>query len=228
MDETPNHNFNQYQHGERPWGHQEDFEELEEIVPIRDVESNLSNYTPHGGATFIATDTGAVFDGTGEEWIAAKRRFGEIATTGSGGTLWGSSGDHVPLASIPIAQGTQLSTSSTSYVRLTTSATQRPSIHLTRQLDLSNVTNKEIFLTCVLSSGSSNVTAYARLNTYRAGSLPGTRISRQNSAGAIVTGPYAPLDSAAPDRIDIEGRVSSSTGTCTVYSATAHLAGVID
>lgn len=46
-------------------------DKLETKVPVRDIESNLSNYTPHNGAKFEATDTEAVFYGDGTSWIQA-------------------------------------------------------------------------------------------------------------------------------------------------------------
>lgn len=228
MEETPNHKFNQYQHGERPWGHQEDFKEVEETLPIRDVESNLSEYTPHGGATFIATDTGAVYDGTGAEWVPAKRVFGDISTMGgSEATVWGSTGDHVLLGSHQIAPNSTLSTSSTSYISLT-SPSQRPMIHTYRVGDLSNVTSKEICFICVLAAGSDSANAYARLNTFRVGSIPGTEISRSYASGAYVSSAWAPYETGLPDRIELEGRVNTASGTCSVHSATVYIAGVID
>lgn len=72
-DETPNHQLNTYEQGDSNWEHSTDMETIEERLVIRDVEANLSNYTPHSGATFIATDSGAVFDGDGASWNGAER-----------------------------------------------------------------------------------------------------------------------------------------------------------
>ncbi len=228
MDETPNHKFNQYQHGERPWGHQPDFQEVEENLPVRDVEANLSNYTPHGGATFIATDSGAVYDGTGSQWVPASRKFGEISTMGgTEATIWGSSGDHVLLGSLQIAPNTVLSTSSTSYVSLA-SGPERPMIHTSRVGDLSNVNNKEICFICVLSAGIDSANAYARLRSFRTGSLPGTEISRGYAAGGYVSSDWAPYTTGSTDRIELEGRINTASGTCSIHSATAYISGVID
>lgn len=228
MEETPNHKFNQYQHGERPWGHQEDLEEIEENLPIRDLEANLSNYEPHGGATFIATDSGAVYDGTGSQWVPAERVYGDISIAGGAeSTIWGSTGDHVLLGSHQIAPNSVLSTSSTSYVSLT-DPPQRPMIHTSRVGDLSNVNNKEICFICVLSAGTDSANAYARLNTYREGSIPGTQISRGYAAGGYVSSAWAPYGTGSTDRIDLEGRINTASGTCSVHSATVYLSGVID
>lgn len=228
MDETPNHKFNQYQHGERPWGHQEDLQEIEETLPIRDLEANLSNYEPHGGATFIATDSGAVFDGTGSQWVPAKRVFGDVSVAGgSEATIWGSSGDHVLLGSHQIAPNTVLSTSSTSFISLT-NPPQRPMIHTSRVGDLSNVNKKEICFICVIGAGTDSANAYARLSSYREGTISETEISRTYGSGAYVSSAWAPYETGSTDRIDLQGRINTSAGTCSVHSATVYIAGVID
>jgi hypothetical protein len=46
----------------------ENFDALETDVEIRDVESNLSNYSASAGAKYFATDTGAVYVGTDSGW----------------------------------------------------------------------------------------------------------------------------------------------------------------
>ena len=55
------------------------FDEIDTDVPIRDVESNLSNYTPKSGAKFEATDTENVFIGDGSSW-------NQLATSGKNPT----------------------------------------------------------------------------------------------------------------------------------------------
>lgn len=230
MEETPNHNFDKFQHGERPWGHQDDLDHIEENLTVRDVEANLNQYEPHGGAEFIATDTGAVYDGTGSQWVPAKRVFGDISVAGgSESTIWGSSGDHVLIGSHQIAPNTVLSTTSTSYTRMT-DPPQRPMIHSSRVGDLSNVNRKEICFICVLGAGSDSATAYARLATYREGSITGTQISRSYASGAYVSSAWAPYETGSTDRIELQGRINTSAGssTCSVHSATVYIAGVID
>lgn len=49
-------------------------DKLETKVPIRDFESNLTDYTPHDGAKFEATDTENVYYGDGSDWIQADSR----------------------------------------------------------------------------------------------------------------------------------------------------------
>jgi hypothetical protein len=71
-DNTPNHGLNTYELGETDWTHSPDMEALEASVPVRDVEGNLGDYVPHAGAKFEATDTEAVFYGTGEAWQRAR------------------------------------------------------------------------------------------------------------------------------------------------------------
>lgn len=68
---THNHGLNTYEKGETDWTHSPDMEALERRVAVRDVEANLANYVPYAGAKFEATDTEAVFYGTGEDWERA-------------------------------------------------------------------------------------------------------------------------------------------------------------
>jgi hypothetical protein len=70
MTETPNDTYKQPDKGSQDW-HQplnNNFEELDTDVEIRDTESNRSQYTPKAGAKFFATDTGAVFIGDSSDW----------------------------------------------------------------------------------------------------------------------------------------------------------------
>ncbi|NUE03542.1 hypothetical protein HUB97_13720 [Halorubraceae archaeon YAN] len=46
----------------------ENFENLERDVEIRDTESNLDEYEPKDGAKYLAVDTGKVYLGNGENW----------------------------------------------------------------------------------------------------------------------------------------------------------------
>lgn len=77
MEETDNHVLNTYTSGETGWTHSPDMEHIEERLTVRDTEANLSNYTPHAGAEFIATDTGVVYDGDGGSWNKSTREYGE-------------------------------------------------------------------------------------------------------------------------------------------------------
>jgi hypothetical protein len=49
----------------------ENFEQLDRDVEIRDAEANRSEYTPATGAKFFATDSGATYTGDGSSWNLA-------------------------------------------------------------------------------------------------------------------------------------------------------------
>lgn len=78
MEPTDNHEFQIWEYGERPWNHIADFEKLEERLAVRDAESNRSDYTAYDGARFIATDTGAVYDGNGSSWTLSDREVNNL------------------------------------------------------------------------------------------------------------------------------------------------------
>jgi len=76
---TQNHGLdNDYSTGDS-WNLNDDMDTVEKRLVVRDVESNRGNYTPHDGAQFIATDTGAVYDGDGANWTRATRRHNIVA-----------------------------------------------------------------------------------------------------------------------------------------------------
>lgn len=81
MRETDNHGLQKPDQGDTDWTHGPDMQTAEERLPIRDVEANLGQYTPHAGATFVATDSGAVYDGDGAAWNAADREFSSLRAT---------------------------------------------------------------------------------------------------------------------------------------------------
>lgn len=83
VEKTPNHKLNKYDQGDPNWTHSPDMQTIEERLLVRDEEGNLENYSPHSGATFIATDTGAVYDGNGSSWNAANRQVGSLTVTDS-------------------------------------------------------------------------------------------------------------------------------------------------
>lgn len=78
MEPTDNHELQIWEHGDRPWSHNEDMEYIEQRLVVRDSEANRSDYTPHDRAAFIATDTGAVYDGDGSSWNIATRGVGHL------------------------------------------------------------------------------------------------------------------------------------------------------
>ena len=78
VEKTPNHGLHKYSQGELDWTHSPDMQTIEERMIVRDEEANLGNYAPYRTATFRATDTGAVYDGTGDSWRPAGRGFGAV------------------------------------------------------------------------------------------------------------------------------------------------------
>ncbi|WP_135366305.1 polysaccharide deacetylase family protein [Halosimplex halophilum] len=78
VERTPNHDLHRYEPGETDWTHSPDMATIEERLVVRDEEANLGNYTPHEAATFVATDTGAVYDGDGDAWTPATREADQI------------------------------------------------------------------------------------------------------------------------------------------------------
>ena len=46
----------------------ENFEQLDRDVELRDAEANLDQYDPTDGAKFFATDSGAIYSGDGSNW----------------------------------------------------------------------------------------------------------------------------------------------------------------
>lgn len=81
VDRTTNHGLNKYSPGDTEWTHSPDMQHIEERLVVRDVASNLDNYAPHPTATFIATNTGEVYDGDGNTWNRATRKFDSVEST---------------------------------------------------------------------------------------------------------------------------------------------------
>ena len=46
----------------------ENFQQLDRDVELRDEESNIDQYDPVAGAKFFATDSGAIYSGDGADW----------------------------------------------------------------------------------------------------------------------------------------------------------------
>ena len=81
----PDYNSEWYQIGNDNWDY------IDSRLIIRAPESDLSTYEPLYGAVFVATDTGAVFDGTGASWAKADRQFDRLtAATADIATLAGA------------------------------------------------------------------------------------------------------------------------------------------
>ena len=68
-----NHEYNTPDEGRTDWHLplNDNFEQLDTDVEVRDREDTLGSYQPKDGAKFFAVDTGAVFLGDGTEWSAA-------------------------------------------------------------------------------------------------------------------------------------------------------------
>lgn len=67
---TENHSYSTPDSGSTDWDVpiNTNFERLDRDVEVRDLESQLSSYTPKDGAKFFAIDTGALFVGDGSAW----------------------------------------------------------------------------------------------------------------------------------------------------------------
>lgn len=77
-DTSDNHGFDlNYALGD-DWDYNQEFQTLEERVPVRDSDGNQTNYTPYSGAIFVARDTGAVYDGDGSAWNKATRELSDL------------------------------------------------------------------------------------------------------------------------------------------------------
>jgi len=73
MADTTNHEYNVPDQGDQDWHSpfNENFEDFEVDIELRDQEANLGDYTPTEDAKFLATDTGVVYVGDGSSWTAA-------------------------------------------------------------------------------------------------------------------------------------------------------------
>lgn len=78
VEETENHGLNKFSKGDTNWSHSPDMQHIEERLVIRDREENITDYTPYSTATFVATDTGVVYDGDGSTWGRATREYDGI------------------------------------------------------------------------------------------------------------------------------------------------------
>lgn len=67
---TDNHEYNTPEKGVENWDVplNENFEQIDSDIEIRDEQGQLSEYKPKRGAKFLATDTKAVYLGDGDEW----------------------------------------------------------------------------------------------------------------------------------------------------------------
>ena len=65
-----NHDYNTPEQGEQDWHIplNENFEQLDVDVELRDVAANRDDYEPKDGAKFLETDTGIVYEGDGDSW----------------------------------------------------------------------------------------------------------------------------------------------------------------
>ena len=77
MPETPNHGYNVPSEGTTDWHEplNENFEQYDTDIEIRDIDANKKNYEPKEGAKFLATDRGNVYLGDGSTW-------NQLATSG--------------------------------------------------------------------------------------------------------------------------------------------------
>lgn len=94
---TPNHGLSKFETGETDWTHSPDMQAIEERLVIRDAESNLADYVPYATTTFVSTDTGATYDGDGNQWQPAARGYGAIraSSVDAGNVLTDPSGKEI-------------------------------------------------------------------------------------------------------------------------------------
>lgn len=91
MTQTPNHGYNVPEKGTRDWHIplNENFRQYDTDIEIRDTGGRKDVYDPTEGAKFLATDTGDVYIGDGDEWNRLETSgrnpsFGEVLATGLG------------------------------------------------------------------------------------------------------------------------------------------------
>jgi hypothetical protein len=67
---TDYHNYNKPSEGASDWHIplNDNFEQLDSDVEIRDTKENRTDYDPKDGAKFLATDTGARYVGNRDSW----------------------------------------------------------------------------------------------------------------------------------------------------------------
>lgn len=72
MAETPNHDYNVPEEGTENWHAplNENFEDFDVDIEVRDLEENLDTYDAEEGSKFLATDTGVVYVSNGDGWDA--------------------------------------------------------------------------------------------------------------------------------------------------------------
>lgn len=92
MGETPNHEYNVPVQGQENWHEplNENFEQYDTDIEIRDQEANRGEYEPKAGAKYLATDTGAVFVGDGDTW---NKEMVLGVTDGQGGIVFQPDGE---------------------------------------------------------------------------------------------------------------------------------------
>lgn len=80
MTDTPNNGYNRPEKGETNWhvDLNENFASIDADVEIRDTEANKGDYKPKSGAKYLATDTGAVYQGDGSSWALDSRKVSTI------------------------------------------------------------------------------------------------------------------------------------------------------
>lgn len=91
MAQTPNHGYNVPEEGEENWHVplNENFQQYDTDIEIRDGDSALGDYEPTDGAKFLATDTGRTYLGDGTAWEAtlASARYTEPEESTDAGSL---------------------------------------------------------------------------------------------------------------------------------------------
>lgn len=80
MTNTPNHNYNIPSEGTTNWHIplNENFEQLDIDIEIRDLEANKKEYEPKAGVKYEATDSGGIYYGNGDTWVLVDRHINQL------------------------------------------------------------------------------------------------------------------------------------------------------
>jgi hypothetical protein len=98
MTPTPNHGYNVPKEGAEDWHEplNENFERYDTDIELRDAAANRGDYEPTAGAKFLATDTGVVSVGDGDDWVATLQAGRYAPPTGedaAGSVAFGGAGN---------------------------------------------------------------------------------------------------------------------------------------
>jgi hypothetical protein len=183
---TINHGFTNPPYRDEQWHKPLDNNraEYDRKIEIRDVASNLGNYTPRDGALFHATDNGRKWVGDGTQWLRLVEDFSDTdlnpATITPGDSdsvdaIVGTSGEYEYLTSMSFGP-TATQETSTGYTNVLSGEDK---IGVPASLNApTNATNLYVAFSAVLNHASAGETAYARVRDVTHGNtLTGTEIT---------------------------------------------------